>query len=233
MAPSPPRRARAFTLVELLVVLAIIAVVVALVATAAGRVRASAMRARCITSMRSVGTFVSNHATTHEGRLPRSQHSAVANGEPPWILEFYASEFGAPIPPSSDPRWNEFVRARLRCPFDERDRDASKQRYSSYGLNVYFELSPAETGGPVYRTLSRVRLPGRTVLAGELDEGSLADHLMAHFWTQYGTPPEVAPDRHGATQGVLFADGHVADVPFAQTFQDNGSLDLWNPATAR
>jgi prepilin-type processing-associated H-X9-DG protein len=233
MALVPRRGARAFTLVEVLVVISIVIAVIALVAVASGRVRAASMRVSCLAAIRSIGTFVTNHTLANEGRYPRSQHSAAAHGEAPWIVAMYRDEHGLPLPPTNDPRWGAFVAARLRCPFDGRDADPTRSRFSSYGLNVYCELAPQETGGPTYRTLSTIRHPARTVQAGELDEGSLADHLMAHFWAQYGTPPEIAPDRHGSTQSVLFIDGHVADLPFAQTFIPNLSIDLWNPATAR
>ena len=51
-------RKRAFTLVELLVVIGIIAILIAIIMPALNRARENARRTRCLSNMRQVGTAV-------------------------------------------------------------------------------------------------------------------------------------------------------------------------------
>ena len=60
-----------------------------------------------------------------------------------------------------------------------------------------------------------------------------ADHAMAHYWTQQDSPPEIDPFRHKSVTGVLFLDGHAADVKFERVFDRSQSVDCFNPETAR
>lgn len=72
---SPPKRtirarARAFTLVELLVVVAVLAVLGALLFPAFRRAQASARNAGCLANLRQIGTAIVSYASDHDGTLP-------------------------------------------------------------------------------------------------------------------------------------------------------------------
>jgi prepilin-type N-terminal cleavage/methylation domain-containing protein/prepilin-type processing-associated H-X9-DG protein len=65
-----PRAARAFTLVELLVVIGIIAVLISLLLPALGRARAQAQTAACLANLRSIGQAINIYAINNRQSLP-------------------------------------------------------------------------------------------------------------------------------------------------------------------
>ena len=72
---SSPRRAacRAFTLIELLTVIAIIGILAAILIPTVGRVRATAQGARCVSNLRQIGQQILAYANDSKGQLPNMQ----------------------------------------------------------------------------------------------------------------------------------------------------------------
>lgn len=70
--PSLCGRRRAFTLVELMVVVGIIAVLIAILMPAMGKAREQARRAVCASNLRQIGTAAVNFAGSHGGRFPQT-----------------------------------------------------------------------------------------------------------------------------------------------------------------
>lgn len=77
LALSVPRR-RAFTLIELLTVIAIIGILAAILIPVIGRARESAKSARCISNLRQVGVAFRAYADENRGRLPTVGHSGIS-----------------------------------------------------------------------------------------------------------------------------------------------------------
>jgi hypothetical protein len=128
---------------------------------------------------------------------------------------------------SGGPNFDRIRKTLYRCPVDPRAGNTW-----SYGLNVYFELSPAETGGAIFPKITRVRQASATVLFAELRTSPGADHFMAHFWS-YGGDAEVDVRRHAPYQNYVFVDSHVETLRFDQTYAPDRGVDQWNPLTAR
>lgn len=232
------RRRNALTLIELLVVIAIIGALVSLLLPAVLAARSAARSTQCLNNLRQIGIAFHLYLETHDGQFPRSTHSAFAHRVPPW--EYTVAPYLDPI---SDPEKGvlplSLVEGAYRCPEDSREAEPDKpQALWSYGKNVWFELRPDETGsvmglaeGPTYEQLKSINSTSRTVLVAELESGSNADHIMAHFW-YFGGDIEVAVHRHGQLSNYLWVDGHASTGDFPGTFALAPPLDLWNPGTA-
>ncbi len=228
-----PRKRNGLTLIELLVVIAVIGLLVGLLLPAVQSSRAAARTIQCANQLKQIGLAFMQFTEINHGKLPRSSHSALAHNEPPWGYAILPYMEGPSLDEVNKTLTGGLLDSNYRCPDDLRDK-----RLWSYGKNVWFELEPVETGevlgvarGPVYHYLRQIPSLSRTILMGELESGSMGDHIMAHYWPQGGAV-EVATTRHRESANYLWVDGHVSLEVFADTFDPTRNLDRWNPGSA-
>lgn len=224
---------RAFTLIEMLVVIAVIVLLISL--TAGGIVR-SLERGRdlqCKSKMRTLGQGIHLFANDNRGEFPRSLHSAGAHRQSNWaqaILPYLGEEMENP----TMVQWSEIFERHFRCPNDS---SADPMIYS-YGLNVHFELDPAGdsyAGAPQrWRTLMMIPRPTRTILLAEVPSTPYGDHVMSHLWNApTAARNAVAHQRHRGKSHYVFVDGSVKRLPVEETFNPAVDLNLWNPSLAK
>lgn len=224
--PEPaglPRPAgRAFTLVELLVVMAVTAILAGLLLPALTSAKSRAVGVWCASQMRQLGLATRLYAEDHGDEFPRSQHSAFTHGQLPWGRAL-ASYLG-----SNARSWTNLWRTLYRCPADRRTNGWS------YGLNVYFELGPEDDylGRPTtWRRVGSVPRPTATILFAE--NASAADHIMPNFWTAARDAVDVASRRHGRRSNYLFVDGHAEARDFQTIYAPERNVDQWHPELAK
>lgn len=236
------RRNRAFTLVELLVVVGIIAVLLAILMPALGKARAAASQAKCLSNLRNVALAHCMYVNDNRGWLMQAGlgHGASAYAEQgAWVntlQRYYSTPLLLRCASDDSPHWEG------ETPVPPTTLAAPRWRRTSYGINNFLdaELCPTGgifTGGP-YRKITEVRYTSNIVHVIEMAEaGEFAgsDHPHVDQWAITGFPdlsPKLASkqmelaqhggDREGWTgrANYAFLDGHAASHAFREVFVD-------------
>ena len=203
-----------FTLLELLVVLAIVGALVAMVAPLVGSARSSALQGKCLSNQRQIGLALQVYANDHAGEFPPTTHSTGSfRKERSWIFQL------------AD--YLEDVDAIRVCPADpaKRQQQILKMGATSYVLNdlVFDDFT--------YNSLLKIPVPSRTILLFILSEtrapSLTRDHIHGAEWTSWNAVlNDIEPDRHRTgsraadrlkgSANYLYADGRVANIPAAE-----------------
>ena len=230
-----PRRTpsrRAFTLVELLVVIGIIALLISILLPALGRAREQARSIGCASNLRQLGMAMVMYTNENKQRYPfHADLNGMFNED--WIHWQPTRD----VKNSAVARYlGQFEPQVFRCPSDDvevRPRVLTPNPYRySYTINFLFTSNPNQ-GLPQVRAGS-VRNASEKVLLMEEDEISLDDgnfhptlfglsienvlgtrhesNRRRDFATYFNRPPNLRPDRQ-ERGNVAFADGHAAYVP--------------------
>ena len=213
-----------FNLVELLVVIAIVATLAAVAIGVFAKIQVRAAEVRDLERMRGLGVALHGWTSDHQGRFPRSSHSAFGHGELGWQREILP-QLGFP-----DTSRDTLLRAKQ----EHFGIDETEVPARSPALNVYFELDPEyddyEGAPKSWRTLATIDNPQGTVLL-TMAYGS-ADHVMAQYFN--GTVDGYPAPRPGRDHGcVLWVDGHVSLERSDSLFDATKEIDRFHPDKAR
>lgn len=209
------RREGGFSLLEVLVVLAVLAVGFSLVLGVWGRTEVATHRTQCLSNMRQIGLAILNYALDHDGDLPPTRHTA--NATQAWVMQLR-------------PYLEDVDKVRI-CPADPRGAQRVRAGGTSYLANDAI-FDPRENAfGEVLEgsvaNLRRIERPSRTILVFTVSDsrgvGASNDHTHTMRWRSYATfLADVEADRHrvGArsanrTKGdanYLYADGTVRNI---------------------
>lgn len=197
-----PRR-RAFTLVELLVVIGIISILIAILLPALNRAREHARRTRCLSNMRQLTLAWHMYSLSNKGRIPGANTPPINLARPThhWVCEGDTEnsiKTGSlwPYVNNMEAYW---------CP---NDRIHYKRTYS---MNSWLDgEGPGGPNGKVAKRMSDIKYPSSTfTFIEELDpRGYLINSFMvvpypSDLWVDIPAPMH---DRVGV---LAFADGHA------------------------
>jgi prepilin-type N-terminal cleavage/methylation domain-containing protein/prepilin-type processing-associated H-X9-DG protein len=209
---SPPRRRRAFTLVELLVVIGIIAVLIAILMPALRRARNQAQKVDCMSRIRQIILATHMYTQVNKGWLP-GPHGQT---DPP-----------GPQTISVETGWlwtGNFLKNKevWLCPVDPRP-EADRQYSFTYNGRMFCypghedDVAPDTGNGglipdPHFRRITSFHYPDQCLVYGEENvTGSKVGQYMINDC--YFIYDDVTDDRHMGKSVAAYLDGHAGDIP--------------------
>ena len=251
-----PRRS-AFTIIELLVTIAIMAMLMALLLPAMGAARRTARTTECLTNVRNLGTAHWGYIVDNNGRY--IEVGLASGGSDPadldedlsWLvtLEFYyGSALLLKSPVDESPHWPASGES-LTITLSDGTELAGFRR-TSYGINNYLDTSVKPDASPVY-SLDNTPNPAVTahwVYIAEEGDYATSDHIRADLITASASPEVTAAEMiqthaHGGDPATLkaisnygYLDGHADTTAFKNVVEYDGPTLLRNrldPSTAR
>lgn len=221
---------RGFTLVELLVVMAVIALLAAIILPVLAKARTQGRISRCQANLRQIGLAFQMYADDCDGAYPNNGDPFLWMGRRwRWPLKRYLA-LAAQQDPANPNNSTGSGRSVLLCPDDL----AARQKFdgTSYGYSLAFYHTPAQvnamttadewSGIPptnVSQTVSAVQYPTKKALVGEWNA----------FHSDYRNAAGNSPGwwEPGGARNYLFADGHVKFVDSSRILPaSNGFPDI-------
>ncbi|EIP96682.1 prepilin-type N-terminal cleavage/methylation domain-containing protein [Opitutaceae bacterium TAV1] len=218
--PHPyPKPSCAFTLVELLTVIAIIGILAAIIIPTVGKVRKTAERATCSANLRNVYNFTMLYASDNKDLMPLARTSGLASEEEQNALFWRRAilPYMGVSPVSGE---NVFRSTGATCPVVQKLVATLNPSYPNraglvnYAMNIYIRpntsLSP-----PTRLPVSAFRSPSKTMLYTEapIDPSTWPSPTMTQPLAAImkGDAPKYG-DYHDGSQNVVFADGHIENI---------------------
>jgi prepilin-type processing-associated H-X9-DG protein/prepilin-type N-terminal cleavage/methylation domain-containing protein len=212
----PSRRFKAFTLVELLVVIGIIALLIAILLPSLSAARAQAMKLKCAANLRSLGQVVFQYANENKGWIPRD----YSWGDPKHRFwgELFARMMRYEMPPeapSGSAAYDQsmapyFARIDMyQCPLFPNDRQPVDFDINGWDINA-----PGGATGSFLKITS-LRRGSELILITEGNKNRDPTNFEYHdVWHPDHMPlasePRICNDnRHRGQLNILYIDGHV------------------------
>lgn len=207
------RRRQGFTLVELLVVIAVVAILAGLLLPVLGRVKGKARDLGCLNNLKQWGVATHIFASDNGDLLPKDGAPNGASTNEGWYVDLPRI---LSLPPYHQQPWRTNAsadpgRTAWICPSNPRRSNGNNLFH--YCLNEY--VNGLGAGNQV--TLSSVRQTSQVVWL--FDNGKLAAVARQN---------NVHTNLHGVGAHFLFLDGHAAHFPQREYWDDNRNRGLTN-----
>lgn len=219
-SPSPAGRGRAFSLIELLVVVSIVALLLAITLPSLARARRQAVMASCGSNLQQIGAGFAMYLGDYHDRYPCATDPVSAS---PRYWLWMGRGFRRFIGPYFVHNINVNNPGVLVCPGDPTPPEVFER--TSYAYSMAFYHSPEQIDAmssaadtyanpkpSIAQSSGAIRYPGRKILAGEWQ--SFHEPIPADngWWDKRGS------------RVFLFADGHVAKCPTTGILPANDEL---------
>ncbi|MGO8702147.1 MAG: type II secretion system protein [Limisphaerales bacterium] len=230
-APARPAARSAFTLTELLVVVAVISILASLLLPALSGSKAASQRAQCVSNLRQMGIAAHLYVDDNEDTYAVAQYDDPESGVfYCWDLTTIEGNPNAVIPGLF---WQGRTTLQIQqCPSFEGAADWLNDPYTGYNYNTSYighgqgESNPAPAKG------SEVRRTSKTILFGDGQYRGGADKFMRAPWPNPGDASFVG--RWSGTQGfrhqnlsnALFCDGHAEGLRKCYTNNADGAMNV-------
>jgi len=226
-------QANHFTLIELLIVIAIIAILSAMLLPALNKARSIAKRANCVSQCKQLGLIIDNYTSDNNGFFMHETSSSTNS----WAWKMRrAKYFPAPkmlVCPATegyDKYKDEFVR------FPNSD---FTWGWISYGYNYLGLCSPAFKIGTTAipganrlpKKISQVKKASEVILTAEAFDKSSATKRTCWVVGIDLSSNYLIDERHGDSANILWVDGHVSSEKKARMRFMTGLTDgrFFNP----
>lgn len=209
--------AAAFTLVELLTVIAILGVLVGIVIPVVGKVRENGRQAVCASNLRQIMGATLLYSQDNNGALPLVVGPASLGEARRWAPQIQPYLNPSAAARSVDPM------SVFKCPGDDVVRTSAASADStwcSYGLNIRVHVA-GNVNNTAQKRFAAIVNPARTILYGDV-------WYLANTVFQSHSLLSFMGDFHGGGRGsnYVFADGHIA-------FMTQAEATVLDPQTGR
>ncbi|HWL51937.1 MAG TPA: prepilin-type N-terminal cleavage/methylation domain-containing protein [Chthoniobacteraceae bacterium] len=234
---------RAFTLMELLVSLAVVALLASLLLAGVNKVRSAAHATRCVTNLKAIGSAMRAFTVENRGYFP--PHNTYAFFETSdaervrklrWHWMSYLApylgspDYGGPVSPvfecPADPSVRAWPKPRPWVPASPEERS---HVFCSYGFNYYhltssYSWQKGQQTWP-FNTVT-IRNPASLILVTDgrepSDDPAAPKDPIVHPFSDSNRPTL----RHGGRFNAVFLDGHVAAMPSSAAMK---AKPYWQP----
>lgn len=198
---------KGYTLLELMVTVAIVAVCASFIMPGLDRMKANAQRASCLSNLRQIATASLAYHADRGTILP-------------WYTLTEDHYWWQALSPYTDGSLKIF-----RCPADKAFRETAMKRTVSYGWN--YKLTGHGDSGEDPNDFVRIALydrPGQVPIATDGTGGPMAGQEDSWGFVDGSVAHSADPNRHNALANVLYLDGHVEAIE-TRTIPNNPIFD--------